>query len=128
MLRVVAGSKTRISAPGFETAPGVFNGRVYVPGHDVELSGRQRDDPVAVRAADVELELALDDQEELVLVRVAVPDVLALQLGDLDLLAVELGDDLRDPVLGEAGELLLDVDGFVHAASVAVALGRRQIL
>ena len=46
-----------------------------------------------------------DDQEELVLVVVVVPDELAFELDDLDVGVVQLGDDLRAPVLVELPEL-----------------------
>src|SRR5215217_8669234 len=54
-------------------------------------------------------ENALADEEELVLVGVAVPDELALDLGDLYELPVGGGDDPRRPVLGETLEFAIDV-------------------
>jgi len=52
---------------------------------------------------------ALADEEELVLLGVAVPDELALDLGDLHELPVCGGDDPRRPVLGEPLEFAIDV-------------------
>ena len=54
-------------------------------------------------------ENALADEEELVLLGVAVPDELALDLGDLHELPVGGGDDPRRPVLGEPLEFAIDV-------------------
>jgi hypothetical protein len=42
-----------------------------------------------------------------------VPDEVALELHDLELVVVELGDNLRLPLLVELRELALEVDRFV---------------
>src|SRR5262249_47433164 len=57
----------------------------------------------------------LHDQEQLVLVLVPVPDELAQELHQLDVLAVEFADDPGAPAVGEAGELLGEVD-LLHRA------------
>ena len=47
---------------------------------------------------------AVQDQEELVGVVVGVPDVLAVHLGDADVVVVDAGDDARAPQLVERGQ------------------------
>ena len=59
---------------------------------------------------------ALDDQEHLVGVIVLVPDELARDLDQLDLIAVELADHLGAPMIGEASELLGQID-LIHGSS-----------
>src|SRR5689334_22116027 len=54
------------------------------------------------------------DQEKLVLVRMAVPDEFPFQPGKLDLLAVQIGDDLRAPMLAESFEFLAEIDLIGH--------------
>jgi hypothetical protein len=47
-----------------------------------------------------------------------VPDELTLDLDDAHVVVVELGDDLRVPVLIEELQLLFQVDRFAHMSSV----------
>jgi hypothetical protein len=54
----------------------------------------------------VDRDLALDHQKELVFCLVVVPHKLALYLGDLALLAVQLADDPGRPLLVQERELL----------------------
>jgi len=61
-------------------------------------------------------EAALDDEEHFVLVVVVVPDERPLKLDQLDLLAVQLADDFRLPLLAELRQLLGQVD-FFHESS-----------
>ena len=75
-------------------------------GDDDELAFAEGEGPVA----ELHREGAAEDEEELVLVLVAVPDEGAEELDDLDVLAVQLGDDLRVPVRGEAREPLREVN------------------
>lgn len=77
--------------------------------HDDHLALRELDHPVT----ELHAERAFENVEELVLVGMAVPDELTREFDELHVLTVELGDDLRAPVLGEGGELLLQVD-LVH--------------
>jgi len=51
-----------------------------------------------------------NDKKKLVLQIVSVPDEFTLELGQPDMLAVELADDSRIPVIGEERELFADVD------------------
>src|SRR5262245_48362426 len=60
------------------------------PRDDQELARFQPDVPVA----ELHAEAAVHDQEQLVLALVVVPDERALELDELDLLAVQLADDL----------------------------------
>src|SRR5262245_65011782 len=52
----------------------------------------------------------LQDNEGLVRVFVVVPDEIALELHDLELIVVHFSDDLRLPLLVEQPEFLLKVD------------------
>src|SRR5262245_42553855 len=65
----------------------------------------RRDIDVAI--AEVDAERSIQDDEGLVRIFVVVPDEVALQLDDLELIVVHLGDDLRLPLLVEQPELLL---------------------
>ncbi len=84
---------------------------LHAPGHDQELALLQAD----LSVTEVHAEPSLHDQEEFVLVVVLVPDELALELDQLDVLAVEFADDLRAPVVLEEGQLL----GEVHLVDVS---------
>jgi hypothetical protein len=55
-------------------------------------------------------EPAAQDEEQLVLALVVVPDELAFELRELDVLTVELADDPGTPTLRELPELLREVD------------------
>jgi hypothetical protein len=73
--------------------------------HDEELSGIEAHDA----SSEVDVEVTLHDEEELVFARVMVPDELALELGELDVLTVELADDARAPALRELPQLLDEI-------------------
>ncbi len=90
-------------------------------GHNEELPRADRH----VAIAQLHGESPLDDEEELVLVRMEVPVELAEQLGDLHVLTVELPNDARVPVVGEAGELLGEIDDGHGGLPVGGALGSR---
>src|SRR3954447_12571503 len=63
--------------------------------HHVELSGGEGQVvPMALGVAQLQGQGALDDEEQLVGVVVGVPDELALELGELDLVVVEAGHHL----------------------------------
>ena len=55
------------------------------------------DDPIP----QLDLEMTVQDEEQLVLVFVVVPDELPFELGQLDLLSVQLSDDPGAPVIAE---------------------------
>jgi len=61
-------------------------------------------------------ETAFDDQEHFIFMLVMVEDEFALQLVELDVLAVKFGGDVGLPVFGDPGELFSDVD-LVHVWS-----------
>ncbi len=69
---------------------------------DQELAFVKFDGPVA----EVDAQMAAQDQKELVLVLMVVPDKLALEFDQFDVLPVQLTDDARGPVLAEARELV----------------------
>jgi hypothetical protein len=68
---------------------------------------------------------AFDDEEEFVFMIVVVEDELALDLVELDMLAVEFGGDVGLPVFGYLGELFGEVD-FGHISPIAGAEERSQ--
>src|SRR5688572_23925859 len=74
-------------------------------GHDKVLARPQLDDPIA----ELDTETALPDEEHFVAVVVPMPREHPLHLHRLDLLAIEAGDHLGPPLLGEGGELGCDV-------------------
>ena len=65
---------------------------------------------VNTAVAEVDSQPPLDDNESLVSVPVIVPEEIALQFDDLELIVVHFRDDLRLPLLAEQRELLLKVD------------------
>src|ERR1700693_3458977 len=63
--------------------------------------------------AEIDAQIALDDDERFVRILVIVPDEVALQLDDLEVIVVHFGDDLWLPLLVEQRELLAQVDRLV---------------
>src|SRR5262249_39180403 len=76
-------------------------------GHHEHLAGANRQ----IAVAKVNGHRAVDDDEDLVGVAMAVPDELAAELDELELVVVHPGNDLRRPMIGEGRELLSEVDG-----------------
>ena len=114
VFNVPAGSKSRTRTSSSAT------GRCSSPcGHDEELAFLQPDFSVPVLHA----EPALHDEEQLVLVVVLVPDELAEQLHQLDVLAVQFADDLGLPVLVEESQLLGQVYLAHEDDSLSTGLG-----
>ena len=94
-------------------------------GDDVELAGVEFDvGGFAGWCAEVDPEGAFEDEEEVVGVGVGVPDEVALELDEHDVVAVEVGDDLWMPAVGEAGELGFEVDGGCGRFHLGATLGR----
>ena len=75
--------------------------------HDEHLARRQLDCAVT----ELDGHLPVDDDEHFVGIGMAVPDELTGDLDQLELVVVHLGDDARCPVIGEASQLVLQVDG-----------------
>ena len=90
--------------------------------HDQELARSSH----TCAIAKVHPEPSLDDEEQLVLALVVMPDELALELHQLDVLAVQLADDARIPVVGELGQLRGDRDLLHEANRSAVRAGFSQ--
>nr|BFF04935.1 hypothetical protein GCM10020241_66100 [Streptoalloteichus tenebrarius] len=110
---VPAGSNMRIAAP--EGADGLCS----VPrgdGEDRPLREADRALPRVV--AQREEQLAVEDEEELVGVLVDVPDVLALDLRDADVVVVDPRDDAGAPQGVEGGQGLAEDDGSVAHESI----------
>src|SRR5260370_32245504 len=78
--------------------------------HHQAFAGSERDDMVA----ELDAQPAFPYQEELVLVLVVVPGKLARDLDEFDLLAIERGNDLGAPMLGEVRELFVEMEFFGH--------------
>jgi hypothetical protein len=88
---------------------------LYSTRDDVDLPGGQvYVAEVAFGVAEVDAEIPLEDVEEVVGLGMRVPDKLAFNLDHEDVVSVVVGDDLWRPVLGEPGELGLEVDGGVR--------------
>ena len=92
---------------------------------DRAVLGASRDDEdVALIELDVSMpeldrEPPLEDEKEIVRVGVRVPDELALDLADLDLVVVVVADDPRLKMLVEGRELLREIDRLVQRYSAA---------
>jgi hypothetical protein len=84
--------------------------------------------PLTIAVAQRDVELAVDDEEELIGVVVRVPDVLAAGMGDPDVVVVDPADDARAVDVAEAGQRLAQADGRVcHAFIVSDARGPRLV-
>jgi hypothetical protein len=97
VLRTPAGSSTMNFGLFVDTA-----------GHDDELARSQLDNPVP----ELDAKAATPNRKHLVDVIMVVPRKCSLHPDQLDLLAVQLGDDLGPPPLREASKLFGDVDAF----------------
>ena len=84
---------------------------------DEHFSGAEGD----VAVAKIQAERAVEDEESFVGVGVVVPDEVALQFDDLELVVVHLGDDFGGPLVVEEGELIFQVDGLRHGVRIAMA-------
>jgi hypothetical protein len=73
--------------------------------------------------AKIDPQNAVENNERLIGVFVIMPDKVALQLHDLELVVVHFGDDLWLPLLVEQPELLAKVDGCI----IHVALPRMMV-
>jgi hypothetical protein len=80
---------------------------------DVHLSRTERD----VALSHLDGELPLDDEEEVIGVFVPMPDELAFDLCEHEVVTVELTDDTRLPVFRERSQLVRDID-WVHGKSL----------
>jgi hypothetical protein len=77
--------------------------------HNEHLARRELNGAVAK----IDPQRAVEHDERLVGVVVIVPDEVALQLDDLELIVVHLSNDLRLPLLVEQSELFCEVDRLV---------------
>jgi hypothetical protein len=97
---------------------------LHTLGNDEHLPRRHMDRAVAK----IDPQIAVDHDERLIGIRVVMPNEIALQPHDLELIVVHLGDDLRPPLLVEQPELLPEVDGLVaHVAPPTKAYQNRAI-
>jgi hypothetical protein len=76
------------------------------PRNDEELAFVELDDSIRK----VDGQVAAENQEELVLMLMVMPDELTFDLRELYLLAVELSDDPRAPAFRELLKLLREID------------------
>lgn len=74
--------------------------------HDKHLAGVERHSTITK----VDSQLAFDDEERFIGVRMTVPNEVAFELGEFEMKAVYLGDDLRRPLVGEPGQLGRQID------------------
>ena len=100
--------------------------------HDEDVLGAERDPPLAVGIAQVDVQLSAHDEEHLVRGRVAVPHELAQYPDRLDGVVVDAGQRTRAPELVDVREGLSNVaDGFIHLSSccgVGAVAGHRVLL
>jgi len=75
------------------------------PGHDQKLPFLQP----YVAVTELHAEAPVDHQEKFIFVVMLMPDKLALEFYQLDMLPVQLTHDLRAPVVVEEGELFTQV-------------------
>ncbi len=80
---------------------------LHAAGDDAELAFAEGDDAIPK----VQIELAGEDEEHFIFIGMVMPDVIALKLDELDVLAVEFADDLGGPVFRDKAELLIQIDG-----------------
>lgn len=85
-----------------------FRTVLHTPRDHEYLPGLQDDVPIP----QLDIQRAVYDEEQLVGVRMGVPDEFAQQLGELDFVVVEGADCALGPVVREAGEEMLQVEGF----------------
>ncbi len=76
------------------------------PGDDVHFAGGEGNGLVA----EFQGHFAIQNDEDFVGVGVGMPDEFALDLGELELVVVHLGDDAGRPVFGESGQLVPQID------------------
>src|SRR5262245_60972843 len=88
--------------------------------HDVDLPFLDGHPPISK----LHREAALVDQEEFILLLVAMPDERALELDELHVMSVHFPDDFRVPMRREEGELLSQVD-LLHSSSAHGYTGYR---
>lgn len=88
--------------------------------NDEDVASMQVNGPrAAVRVPKGDVEVAVQNQEELVGVVVDVPDMLALHLGDSNVIVVDARDDARAPQVVERLERGIEIEGCVcHATSL----------
>jgi hypothetical protein len=91
-----------------EDAAFIFSNRFMLDAfrHDVHFTFVEADDVIA----QVDLHRSSDEDEDFVGFGVGMPDELALDLGQLEMVIVHLGDDARRPEVAELGELVGEVD------------------
>src|SRR3569833_438039 len=75
-------------------------------GHDEHFSRRHSD----LTVAEIQAQRAVQDQESLIGVLMMVPDKIAFEFGDLELIVVHFGDNSRLPLRIEQPELLGEVE------------------
>jgi hypothetical protein len=79
---------------------------LYSARDDVEIARAKID----VVVSELNREIAAEDEEEVIGIGMGVPDELAFDLDQHDIVTVELLDDPGRPEIGEGLELLLEVD------------------
>src|SRR5215208_4003410 len=78
-----------------------------------ELTGPEHDPSVTKFNG----ELTFHNHEQLVFLRMRMPHELSLNFGQLDMTVVQVGHDLGTPLIGEAAELIDQVDLRHHACA-----------
>src|SRR5687768_18475027 len=78
-------------------------------GHYIHFTFVQRGYPISK----MEIEMTLQDNEDIIRLRMVVPDELSLHFHDLEMIIVQLGNDLRGPVLREFFQFFFEIDGLI---------------
>ena len=84
---------------------------LYASRHDEHLTCFEHD---GIMGTELHLQLALDAEEQFVLIFVLMPDELALELGELDLAVIDCASPAGAPALIEGIERLCDIDLLNH--------------
>ena len=96
--------------------------------HRLVIDATRNDEELALFECDhsvpqMNAQLAREDEKELVLTLVVMPDKLTFEFRELDVLAIELTYDAGTPGLGELPKLV----GKVHLLVLALSHGRRRM-
>ncbi len=94
--------------------------------HRTVLDASRNDDELALMQCEgsipeLYLERAFQNQEKLVFAGMRVPDEFALNLGEFHLLAIEVADYTRIPIIGKKRQLLFQIDDF-HRINCAIVV------
>jgi hypothetical protein len=82
-------------------------------GHDEQFAGSDVDCSIG----EIDAQLAIDYDKRLIRLWVVMPDKIALQFHDLELIVIHLRNNLRRPLFCKERKLFCQIDGFVIQAA-----------